>query len=164
MMNLQDYCVHSYLSSVKGMLKIFTHQLKSSTSWPLLWTRFIIISTKVYNSKQGEKKYDTSPKYKINDLISKAVHHMTGQVDLFSFLEVLIIISGGSIDLMAKTDSTRTWLEIWLLFFRFQCGRTHIRWETMQTVMWELQRQEKLRRINKGWQLQQGKHDQHILL
>ena len=57
---------------------------------------------------KGRKKYDTSPKYKVNDLTSEVVHHMTGQVDVFSFLEVLIIICGGSIDLMTKTDSKLT--------------------------------------------------------
>ena len=68
---------------------------------------------------KGRQKYDTSPKYKVNDLTSEVVHHMAGQEVGFSFLEVPIIICGGSIDLMTKTESKLTWLEECLSFFQF---------------------------------------------
>ena len=54
---------------------------------------------------------NTTPTYMLKDLNPDVVHHMTGHVDIFSLLEVVIVIFGCNRELITRKESKLTWLD-----------------------------------------------------
>ena len=68
-----------------------------------------------------------TPKFSLDDLVPKEVHRLTGFLDFQSMMQYVIIVCGGNIDILTKTQSKMTWLEEWLLYLTWAYGRVHRR-------------------------------------
>jgi hypothetical protein len=77
---------------------------------------------------------DRNVKYRMSDCTPKMINSLTGSIDLPGILEEVIVICGGDLNLIMKTQSYMTWFEEWLFFFVFMYGRQHVRWEDYCTT------------------------------